>query len=51
MKTNRKTNIELSDGELRKIFNGFCSGDDMERTISDAKKAFLLINRNKEFKK
>ncbi len=51
MKTNRKTKQELSDSELRSMFQGNCSEDEMDKTISDAKKAFLFIQSQKEFKK
>jgi hypothetical protein len=51
MKTNKKINSELTNGELRNIFNGFVSDEEMEKTISDSKKAFSMLNRSKEFKK
>lgn len=52
MKTNnRKTNNELSNHELRKVFKDHCSDDDMEKTISDARQAFLFIQSQREFKK
>lgn len=47
---NRKDNIP-SNAELRNYFKGFCSEDEMEKTISDARKAFTMLNKNKEFRK
>lgn len=50
MKTNRKNEMP-TDGELKNIFRGFCSDEEMDKTIKDAKKAFTFINRQKEFRK
>jgi hypothetical protein len=51
MKNNRKINNELSDAELRNYFKGFCSEEDMDQTIADARKAFSYINKQREFRK
>lgn len=50
MKTNRKNNMP-SKGELRNYFEGFCSEEEMEKTISDARKAFIMLSKNPEFNK
>ena len=50
MKTNRKNNIP-SDGELRNYFEGFCSEEEMEKTIGDARKVFTMLSKNPEFNK
>lgn len=51
MKNNRKDNMP-SDGELYNMFRGYCSSEeDTYKAISDAKKAYSYINKQREFRK
>jgi hypothetical protein len=52
MKTNKKINTDMpSDHELRTMFQGNCSEEEMDKAVSDAKRAFLFIKSQKEFRK
>ena len=51
MKTKRKIETPLSDGELFNLFSDFSSNElECERTVSDAKRAFTMLNSDKLFR-
>lgn len=51
MKINRKDNVP-SDGELFNMFRDFCSSEEETyKAVSDAKKAYSYINKQREFRK